>query len=66
MAAYNYPDFDNAIPDNPELRRSYLRDGYAEQRFRDAVHDIIRDCGNRLIAQGIALELVREETEKPS
>jgi hypothetical protein len=65
MATFLYPDFDNAIPDNPELRRpSRLRDGYAEQRFRDAVNDIIAECGNRLIARGIAIELVKEETER--
>jgi hypothetical protein len=61
---FNYPDFDNAVPDNHELRPNRLRDGYAEYRLREAVQDIIRECGNRLIARGIANELVREETEK--
>jgi transposase len=66
MATYDYPDFSNAIPDNPELRYvSRLRDGHTEQRFRETVQDIIRECGNRLIARGIAVELVKEETEKP-
>jgi hypothetical protein len=63
MSTFNYPDFDNAVPDVP--RRSFLRDGYAEQRLLDAMDDLIADCGgNRLIAQGIAVEIVKERTEK--
>lgn len=54
-ATYDYPD----VP-----RRSFLRDGYAEQRLLDAMDDLIADCGgNRLIAQGIAVEIVKEKTE---
>jgi hypothetical protein len=31
----------------------------------DAMDDLIADCGgNRLIAQGIAVEIVKERTEK--
>jgi hypothetical protein len=61
MSTFNYPDFDNAVPDVP--RRSFLRDGYAEQRLRDAIQDVIAEYGgNRLIAQGIALEVVKDET----
>jgi hypothetical protein len=60
---FEYPDFSREIPDVP--RRSFLRDGYAEQRLLDAMDDLIADCGgNRLIAQGIAVEIVKERTEK--
>jgi hypothetical protein len=60
---YDYPDFSREIPEIP--RRSFLRDGYAEQRLRNAIQDVIAEYGgNRLIAQGIALEVVKDETEK--
>lgn len=44
--------------------KTTLPDGYAEYLFREAIKDIIRLCGNPLIARGIAMEIVREETER--
>lgn len=42
-----------------------LKDGAEEYYFREAVRGIIQACGgNRQIARGIAIELVREETER--
>lgn len=60
-ALFDCPDFDNAIPES----RDFIR-GYTEHRLREAMQDFIRDCasGNRLIARGLAEEIVREETER--
>lgn len=42
-----------------------LKDGSTEYHFLEAVRSIIRACGgNRQIARGIAIELVKEETER--
>lgn len=59
---FNYPDFDNAVPDAP--CRSLMPDGYSEFQFLEAVRTIIRACGgNRSVAQGVAIELVLQETK---
>lgn len=60
---FNYPDFDHAVPDNQP--RSLMPDGYSEFQFLEAVRSIIRACGgNRKVAQGVAIELVRQETDR--
>jgi hypothetical protein len=42
---------------------SCLPAGYAEYAFKEAVEDIVRQCGgNRFIAHGMAVEMVREVT----
>ena len=58
---FDYPDFTREIPES----RDFIR-GYTEHRLREAMQDFIRDCayGNRLIARGLAEEIVREETER--
>ncbi len=38
-------------------------EGYAEWKFKEAVEDIVRQCGgNRFIAHGMAVEMVSEVT----
>lgn len=41
-----------------------LPEGYDEWLFKRAVQDLIAKCGgNRKVAEGIAIDLVKEETE---
>lgn len=41
-----------------------LPDGHAEYQFKEAVREVIKACGgNRKAAEGIAIDLVKEETE---
>lgn len=50
------PKFFNSLPQ-----------GYAEWKFKEAVADLIQECGgNRKIAEGLAIELVKEEVERKS
>lgn len=58
---------DNAETLTPERLRSRLPDGHDEYQFKSAVREIIKACGgNRKAAEGIAIDLVKEETEQRS
>ncbi|MBX3583594.1 MAG: hypothetical protein KF810_17040 [Rhizobiaceae bacterium] len=55
------------IPSEQEPKLKSLPQGYAEWKFREAVADLIQECGgNRKIAEGLAIELVKEEVERRS
>lgn len=54
-------------PQHPEPARDGDYAGYAEfyneAKLKEAVEDIVRQCGgNRFIAHGMAVEMVREVT----
>lgn len=54
-------------PSEQEPKLNSLPQGYAEWKFKEAVADLIQECGgNRKIAEGLAIELVKEEVERKS
>ena len=45
--------------------RSLMPDGYSEYQFLEAYRTIIRACGgNRKVAEGVAIELVKQESKQ--
>lgn len=58
-------DHEQAELHTPPLNKIGLPDGYDEWRFREAIQELIQKCGgNPLFARGIAMDIVKEETEQ--